>query len=112
MLGSDYESLRKAVVNQNINDIFKFVKGKEDLRKIADGNEHSLFRILNNETTNDLKKVNQNKDLWALRRLEPSIKDEVLLATENNYDKLWNVLEKHTNSKLIKPLRTLHNPKN
>ena len=111
LLGSDYESLRKAVVNQNINDIFKFVKGKEDLRKIADGNEHSLFRILNNETTNDLKKVNQNKDLWALRRLEPSIKDEVLLATENNYDKLWNVLEKHTNSKLIKPLRTLQNQK-
>ena len=35
----------------------------------------------------------------------------MLLATENNYDKLWNVLEKHTNSKLIKSLRTLHNPK-
>ena len=42
----DYESLRKAVVNPNINDIFKFVKGKEDLRKIADGNEHSHLEYL------------------------------------------------------------------
>ena len=46
LLEPDYESLRKAVVTQNINDIFKFVKGKEDLRKIADGNEHSHLEYL------------------------------------------------------------------
>ena len=45
LLGPDYESLRKAA-NPNINDIFKFVKGKEDLRKIADENEHVRLEYL------------------------------------------------------------------
>ena len=109
VLGEDYDELRKAVITKNPNSIFKFVNGHEDLRKLLVAeNENSLFRLLENDVSQDIKKISKNNDLWALRRLEPSIKDEVLVAVENNYDKLWNVLEKHTNSKLITPLRRLH----
>jgi len=109
-LGDNYYDLRQAVVSKNPNDIFKFINGHDDLRKIlVSDNEHSLYRLLEkDETVENLKSVAFDNNIWALKKLEPSIKDEVLLAMDNNYDKLWNILEKYTESKLIKPLRTLH----
>ena len=110
-IGDNHNDLRQAIISKNPNDIFKFVNGHEDLRKIlVSENEHALYRLLDkDQSVEDLKQVAFDNNVWALKRLEPAIKDEILLTMENNYDKLWDILEKHTKSKLIKPLRTLHN---
>ena len=107
VLGDEYEELRKAVVAKNPNSIFSYVRGNEDLRKIfVDKNPHSLFRILkDSDTAVDLKKLAFDKNVWSLKRLEPSVKDEIILAMESNKDVLWNLLSKYTDSKFVKPLK-------
>ena len=107
VLGEKYEDLRKAVIAKNPNSIFSYVQGNEDLRKIiVDGNPYSLFRIIkDSDTATDLKKLAFDKNIWSLKRIEPSVKDEIILAMENNKDVLWNLLDKHTGSKFVKPLK-------
>tara|TARA_B100002019_G_scaffold212634_1_gene185390 strand:- start:13002 stop:16028 length:3027 start_codon:yes stop_codon:yes gene_type:complete len=111
VLGEDYDELRKAVLTKNPTSIFKYIQGNEDLRKIlVDENPYSLFRLLEeHDTATDLKKLAFDKNVWALKRIEPEVKNEIILAMENNKDVLWSVLDKHTQSKFVKPLKYLVN---
>ena len=101
------EDLRKAVVEENLHSIFRVVDADEDLRKaVIEENLHSIFRLTNAD--DDLRKAVVEENLHSLARLMPDISNEFKLL---NNDKLalYNVLEKYTDSKFVKPLKYMHN---
>ena len=65
----------------------------------------SLFRLIEDKDTlvEDIKKAGLFKNIWSIKRLEPSVTDEVNLTMDNNRHALWRVLEKHTGSLYVKP---------
>ena len=129
LLPDEYDELRKAVIEQNLHSIFRLAEADEDLRKaVIEQNLHSIFRLLpdeydelrkavldNNlhsifrlaEADEDLRKAVLDKNLHSLRRLLPEILDEFKLYN-NDKSALWKVLDKHTNSSFVKPLKTLY----
>ena len=113
MLGPEYDDLRKAVTDKNLYSLFRLVEQNEtteDLRKaLIESNEMSLFRLIEDKSTivEDLKKASLYKNIWSIKRIDSSVTDEVNLTMENSKHSLWRVLQKHTDSSLIKPLEIL-----
>ena len=69
----------------------------------------SLFRLIEGKDTlvEDIKKAGLFKNIWSIKRLEPSVADEINLTMDNNKHFLWRVLDKHTGSSFVKPLEIL-----
>tara|TARA_B100001057_G_scaffold53610_5_gene47618 strand:+ start:6096 stop:9272 length:3177 start_codon:yes stop_codon:yes gene_type:complete len=113
LLGDEYEDLRKAVTEKNVHSLFRLIDNSdttEDLRKaLVESNEMSLFRLIEGKDTlvEDIKKAGLFKNIWSIKRLEPSVTDEVNLTMDNNRHALWRVLEKYTGSLYVKPLEVL-----
>ena len=113
VLGDEYEDLRKAVTEKNVHSLFRLIDNSdttEDLRKaLVESNEMSLFRLIEDKGTlvEDIKKAGLFKNIWSIKRLEPSVTNEVVLTMDNNRHALWRVLEKHTGSLYVKPLEIL-----
>ena len=99
------EDLRKAVLEKNLHSIFRITNADEDLRKaVVEENIHSIFRLL--EVDEELRKAIVEENLYSISRLLPEIADEFKIIA-NDRHALWRVLEKYTNSKFVKPLKTL-----
>ena len=113
VLGDEYEDLRKAVTEKNVHSLFRLIDASdttEDLRKaLIESNEMSLFRLIEGKNTlvEDVKKAGLFKNIWSIKRLEPSVADEINLTMNNDKHFLWRVLDKHTGSAFIKPLEKL-----
>ena len=114
VLGNEYEDLRRAVTEKNVHSLFRLIDTSdttEDLRKaLIESNEMSLFRLIEGKNTlvEDVKKAGLFKNIWSIKRLEPSVADEINLTMNNDKHFLWRVLDKHTGSAFIKPLEKLH----
>ena len=113
VLGDEYEDLRKAVTEKNVHSLFRLIDTSdttEDLRKaLIESNEMSLFRLIEGKNTlvEDVKKAGLFKNIWSIKRIEPSVADEINLTMDNNKHFLWRVLDKHTGSLFVKPLEIL-----
>jgi len=113
VLGDEYEDLRRAVTEKNVHSLFRLIDTNdttEDLRKaLIESNEMSLFRLIEGKNTlvEDVKKAGLFKNIWSIKRIEPSVADEINLTMDNNKHFLWRVLDKHTGSLFVKPLEIL-----
>ncbi len=113
LLGDEYEDLRKAVTEKNVHSLFRLINESDttdDLRKaLVESNEMSLFRLIEDKDNivEDIKKAGFYKNMWSVKRIEPSVTDEVNLTMDNNRHALWRVLDKHTGSAFVKPLEIL-----
>jgi hypothetical protein len=104
---SDNEELRKAVIEKNIYSIFRLLGPQyDDMRKaVTEQNLHSIFRIA--DADDDLRRAVIEQNLYSLRRIIPEISEEFKLLN-NDINSLWKVLDKHTNSLFVKPLKTIY----
>ena len=113
LLGEGYEDLRKVMTEKNVHSLFRLIEQTDttdDLRKaLVESNEMSLFRLIQDKDTivEDIKKAGFFKNIWSVKRIEPSVADEVNLTMDNNRHALWRVLDKHTGSAFVKPLEIL-----
>tara|TARA_B100001093_G_scaffold42350_2_gene36015 strand:+ start:684 stop:3917 length:3234 start_codon:yes stop_codon:yes gene_type:complete len=113
LLGDEYDDLRKVVTDKNVHSLFRLIDQTdttEDLRKaLTESNEMSLFRLIQDKDTivEDIKKAGFYKNIWSIKRIEPSVADEINLTMDNNKHFLWRVLDKHTGSLFVKPLEIL-----
>ena len=113
LLGDEYDDLRKVVTDKNVHSLFRLIEQTdttEDLRKaLTESNEMSLFRLIQDKDTivEDIKKAGFYKNIWSIKRIEPSVADEINLTMDNNKHFLWRVLDKHTGSLFVKPLEIL-----
>ena len=104
---TDNEDLRKAVIEKNLHSVFRLTGADEELRKaVLEKNIHSIFRLCNADE--ELRKAVIEENLYSISRLLPEIADEFKIIA-NDRHALWRVLEKYTNSKFVKPLKSLDN---
>jgi len=104
---TDNEDLRKAVIEKNLHSVFRITGADEELRKaVLEKNIHSIFRLCNADE--ELRKAVIEENLYSISRLLPEIADEFKIIA-NDRHALWRVLEKYTNSKFVKPLKSLDN---
>ena len=104
---TDNEDLRKAVIEKNLHSVFRLTEADEELRKaVLEKNIHSIFRLCNADE--ELRKAVIEENLYSISRLLPEIADEFKIIA-NDRHALWRVLEKYTNSKFVKPLKSLDN---
>ena len=102
---TDNEDLRKAVIEKNLHSVFRLTEADEELRKaVLEKNIHSIFRLCNADE--ELRKAVIEENLYSISRLLPEIADEFKIIA-NDRHALWRVLEKYTNSKFVKPLKSL-----
>tara|TARA_R110000851_G_scaffold87922_11_gene191720 strand:+ start:2380 stop:5130 length:2751 start_codon:yes stop_codon:yes gene_type:complete len=103
------DDFRKAVIEQNLHSIFRIAGADDDLRKaVIERNLHSIFRLLPEEHE-DLRRAVTEHNLHSLARIMPELSDTFKIVNNNDISALWNVLDYHTNSLFIKPLKTLYN---
>ena len=106
---SNNDELRKAVMEKNLHSIFRLINADDDLRKaVVEKNLHSIFRVTNADE--DLRKAILEENLYSLKRLMPDIGD-VFTLLDNDKNSLWKILDKYTNSKYVKSLKTLEQDK-
>ena len=77
--------MRKAVTEQNLRSIFRIADADDDLRKAV-----------------------LDENLYSIARLLPDVADEFKVVNNNDRSALWRVLDKHTNSLFVKPLKSLY----
>ena len=113
IVGDGHEDLRKVMTEKNVHSLFRLIEKTDttdDLRRaLIESNEMSLFRLIQDKDTivEDIKKAGFFKNIWSVKRIEPSVADEVNLTMDNNRHALWRVLDKHTGSAFVKPLEIL-----
>ena len=106
LYGDKVENLRRMYNSNDLSSIFKLTDN-EDLRKaVIEKNIYSIFRLSNADE--DLRKAVVEENLYSIARLLPDIADEFKIIA-NDRHALWRVLEKYTNSKFVKPLKSLDN---
>jgi hypothetical protein len=74
-------------------------------KAVTEQNLHSIFRIA--DADDDLRRAVIEQNLYSLRRIIPEISEEFKLLN-NDINSLWKVLDKHTNSLFVKPLKTIY----
>ena len=110
LYGGELEHVRRFYNDTEFSSIFKLTDNDELRKAVVEENIHSIFRII--EADDDIRKAVLEKNAYSLARLLPDLDDEFKLALNENINSLWRVLEKYTNSSLIRPLKKLVHQEN
>lgn len=101
----DIEHVRRFYNDKELSSLLK-LQNNEDLRKaVLEKNLYSIFRLVNNE---NLRKAILYNNLSSISALSPELNDIKKLSQNNDMFALWRILDKHTNSRFVKPLKTLY----
>ena len=99
-----FDDMRRAVMDEDLNSIFRFVGEEtfEDLRKaVVEHNLHSLFRVLHYDHE-ELRKAVTEQNLHSLFRLfGEEHEDFRKLVIEKNHFALMRLLKEFTSSRML-----------